>query len=210
MHRSLFLFAALTSHAEVVTTTGFMKGDLLEWDGTESAGNLTVRGADHRVLRCSFDSLTYFERDRKRTSMAAITAGDRLELVTDASAAISNKCYARTVHVLPPARPPLPPYVARALQSRRTAFLDSVAPRGSVALAGLVMRRTPEAIWLRTRANGEKTILLRQDTRYLKGGSTVEAGALEVNTRVFIRAGKTIENDLEAFQIIWGEIFQAR
>ena len=207
MHRSLLLLAALTSQAQVVTTSGFVKGDLLEWDGTESAGNLTVRAADHRVLRCSFDSLTYFERDRKRTNMAAITAGDRLELVTDAAA---PKCYARTVHVLPPARPPLPPYVARALQSRRTAFLDSVAPRGSVALAGLVMRRTPEAIWLRTRANGEKTILLRQDTRYLKGGSTVEAGALEVNTRVFIRAGKTIENDLEAFQIIWGEIFQAR
>ncbi len=210
MRLPLVLFGALTAYGQSSVPTGILKGDLLEWDGAESTGNLTVRAADHRVFRCSFDSLTYFERERQRAAISSMKAGDRVELVTDDSAPGSNKCYARTVHVLPPARPPIPEYLQRAFRARRTAFIDNIAPRGSLVFAGLVMRRTSEAIWIRTRTKGEKTVLLRQDTRYLSGGSPVEAAALAVNTRVFVRAGRNLENDLEAFQVVWGDILKAQ
>lgn len=63
---------------------------------------------------------------------------------------------------------------------------------------------------LRTRADGEKVILLRSDTRYIQGGSEVEASELKVNTRVYIRAGHTLERQVEAYQVMWGEILPRR
>lgn len=189
---------------------GILKGDLLEWEGTEKSGELSLRASDSRVFRCSFDSRTYFERERKSVAVSEMNEGDWIELVSDAAAGDRTKCYARTVHVLPPARPVPPKYVDRRIQARRSAFLESIAPRGNLTLAGLVLRLTPEAIWIRTRSDGEKTILLRQDTRYLSGGTSVDASALAVNTRVFIRASRNFDNDLEAYQVVWGEILKTR
>ena len=189
---------------------GILKGDLLEWDGTEKSGELSVRASDSRVFRCSFDAKTYFERDRQRAAVSDMKEGDWIELVSDVAAGDRTKCYARTVHVLPPARPPVPAYLQQRIQARRSAFLESIAPRGNLTMAGLVLRLTPEAIWIRTRSDGEKTILRRQDTRYLSGGAAVDAAALAVNTRVFIRASKNFDNDLEAFQVVWGEILKTR
>jgi hypothetical protein len=31
-----------------------------------------------------------------------------------------------------------------------------------------------------------------------------------VNTRVFVRAGKSFDNEVEAYQVVWGEILQPR
>jgi hypothetical protein len=39
-------------------------------------------------------------------------------------------------------------------------------------------------------------------------GQTTEAGNLPVNTLVFIRGGKNIYDELEAYQVIWGRILQ--
>jgi len=36
----------------------------------------------------------------------------------------------------------------------------------------------------------------------------VEAADLKPNTRVFVRAGKNLEDQIEAYQIVWGEILQ--
>lgn len=189
---------------------GILKGDLLEWDGTEKDGHLSLRASDSRVFRCSFDAKTYFERDRQRVGVGQMTVGDWIELVSDSAGPGTNNCYARTVHVLPPARPAVPAYMRKRIQARRSAFLDSIAPRGNLTFAGVLLRRTPDAIWIRTRSDGEKTILLRQDTRFLSGGAPVEVSALTVNTRVFIRAGRNLDNDLEAFQIVWGDILSVR
>jgi hypothetical protein len=189
---------------------GILKGDLLEWEGTEKSGELSVRASDNRVFRCTFDSRTYFERDRKQATLSEMKEGDWIELVSDAATGDRTKCYARTVHILPPTRPALTRLLDRKIQVRRSAFLESIAPRGNLTLAGIVLRLTPEAMWIRTRSDGEKTILLRQDTRYLSGGTSVDASELSVNTRVFIRASKNFDNDIEAFQVIWGEILKAR
>ena len=47
---------------------------------------------------------------------------------------------------------------------------------------------------------------LRQDTRYLRDGEVVDANDLQPNMRVFVRAGRTFYNELEAYQVIWGRI----
>jgi hypothetical protein len=59
---------------------------------------------------------------------------------------------------------------------------------------------------LRTRTEREKIIMLRDDTRFLDSGLPGERSNLAVNTRVFIRGSKTLDNTLEAYQVIWGEI----
>jgi len=61
---------------------------------------------------------------------------------------------------------------------------------------------------LRTRVDGEKLILLRQDTRYIGDGQRVGADGLKRNTRVFVRAGRNLDNDVEAYQVVWGGIGQ--
>jgi hypothetical protein len=189
---------------------GILKGELLEWEGTERSGELSARASDNRVFRCSFDSRTYFERDRSKAAVSDMKEGDWIELVSETAPGDRTSCYARTIYVLPPVRPSAPRSIERKIQARRSAFLESIAPRGNLTFAGIVVRVTPEAMWIRTRADGEKTVLLRQDTRYLSGGASVDASELAVNTRVFIRASKNFDNDLEAFQVVWGEILKTR
>ena len=59
---------------------------------------------------------------------------------------------------------------------------------------------------MHTREAGEQTILLRQDTHYLAQGDTVDAAELKPNMRVFVKAGRTLYNEIEAYQVIWGQI----
>jgi hypothetical protein len=40
----------------------------------------------------------------------------------------------------------------------------------------------------------------------LDGGEVVDAAALKPNTRVFVQAGKTFYDQVEAYQVVWGEI----
>jgi hypothetical protein len=61
---------------------------------------------------------------------------------------------------------------------------------------------------LHTRLEGQKTILLRGDTRYLEGGTPADPADLKPNTRVFIRAGRNLEDQIEAYQIVWGQILE--
>jgi hypothetical protein len=81
-----------------------------------------------------------------------------------------------------------------------------VFPRGNLTFAGVVRRLNGQMLVLKTRTEPEQIILLRDDTRYLASGLPSELSKLLVNTRVFIRGGRNIENDLEAYQVIWGEI----
>ena len=44
------------------------------------------------------------------------------------------------------------------------------------------------------------------DTRYLEDGQVVDLAQLKPNMRVFVRAGKDLYNEVEAYQVIWGKI----
>jgi hypothetical protein len=38
----------------------------------------------------------------------------------------------------------------------------------------------------------------------------VEAAELKPNMRVFVKAGRTLYNEIEAYQVIWGQILMPR
>ena len=75
-----------------------------------------------------------------------------------------------------------------------------------MTFAGVVFRINADVLILRMRTNEHKTIHLRSDTRYLSQGQTLDRGNLEVNTLVFIRAGKNLDDEIEAYQVIWGKV----
>lgn len=192
-HVAVVFFAALLSAEEV--TPGITRGTLMEAD----AGFLRIRTAAGAVKRCGFDSHTWIERDRKRLQMEALKTGVPVEAMTDARA---GRCYTRTLRLDPP------PESAASTRRKpmRSSLLDSLYPRGNLTFAGVVLRRSPTVLVVRTRTEPEKVIMLREDTRFLDSGTPGTAEDLAVNSRVFIRAGKNFENKLEAFQIVWGEI----
>jgi hypothetical protein len=199
----LLIVCATAASAQDAPPVGILQGELLESEGSPTAGDLSVRALDNRVYRCSYDERTLFERDRSRIAVSSLKAGERIEVVSDRTKS-GNRCYARMVHVFEQQPPKFPGYLLRLRVPPRVT--ESFAPRGNLTFAGVVLRLNTEALVLRTRTGGQETIRLRQDTRYLDSGSAGEAANLQVNTRVYIRAGKNFEDQLEAYQVVWGQI----
>jgi hypothetical protein len=85
-------------------------------------------------------------------------------------------------------------------------LVETIYPRGNLTFGAVVIRRSPTLLVVRTRTEPEKILRLREDTRFLDSGAPAMAKDVPVNARVFIRAGKNFENDVEAYQVIWGEI----
>lgn len=180
-----------------------LRGDLLESEGSDSGGEFSVRAADNHVHRCSFSDKTYVERDRQRASMTAAVPGESVEIVVD-NAASAGKCYARTVYLLGRPRPKAALPRPRALPW--VGSTEHFAPRGNLTFAGIVLRVNPDFLVLRTRSAGQKTVVVRQDTRFLDSGAPATLSALKVSTMVFIRAGKNFDDEIEAYQVVWGDI----
>ena len=200
------LLATIVLMAQAPPRPGFVRGVLVEWD-TESSGDFTVRAAgSNQVLRFIFDSRTYVEREQHRTTMAALRKGDYIEVVSD-QVPQSSLRYARTIHALidaPIQRPAALPGVYRRFRSP----IDIIAPRGNLTFTGIIARLSESTMVLRTRQDGEKSFVLRPDTYYFEGGVAVEPATLKPNTRVFVRAGRNLDGDLEVYQVIWGEILE--
>jgi hypothetical protein len=70
----------------------------------------------------------------------------------------------------------------------------------------MVLRVDGDGLVLRTRAAGEKWIRMRSDTRFRQDGLLVEAEKLHSSTRVFVRAGPSLDGEVEAYEVVWGEI----
>ena len=207
----LMVFAAIATVAAFAQDTpsdapsGIVRGDLLKWTGTPTSGQILLTNPNGEY-RCGFDAKTYIERDGQRVAIGAFSPGDRIEILADRKTG-SQACYARTLHAVeqmpvrtvPGRRPPL---------VRGPSPTETWAPRGDLTFSGRVVRVTDTLMVLRTRTEPTQEILLRQDTRYLAGGVRVEATTLKVNTHVFVRGGRNLDNEIEAYQVIWGDIVQ--
>ena len=208
----VFLSVPLVLAAQIVSPPPLLQGVLLERDPQTSSGEFSVRAADFHVFRFLFDAMTYVERDQQAIDVSRLQPGEKVEVVSD-EAAGSLLRYARTIHVVPSPAPPRPLSQGRVRAYRDSAdrlmSLDRI-PAGTVGLSGVVSRLGTDHVVLHMRSGAAQTILLRQDTRYLEGGEMVEASQLKPNMRVFIRAGKTLYNEMEAYQVIWGEILEPR
>src|SRR5262249_8612801 len=93
---SFFLITFASLKAQTSMPIGILRGDVIAWQGSPAAGELTVRSAQNTVYGCSYDYRTYVERDHWRISISSLAAGDPVELMADRRAGSSN-CYLRTV-----------------------------------------------------------------------------------------------------------------
>ncbi len=204
----LCLNACGALRAQQPAFSGVIRGVLIERDDPGPVGEFSLRAkSTNQVYRFRFDAKTYVERDEQRVSMRGLQKGDTIEVVADRDEGVAVH-YARTVHVIEAPRPPRPAGLSGKLRSHRANPMDLLAPRGNLTYSGVIARLTADRLVLHTRQEGEKTILLRLDTRYVEGGTMVEAADLKPNMRVFVRAGKNLEDQIEAYQVIWGEILQ--
>jgi hypothetical protein len=198
------MVVSLALAAQQPAPAGVVRGELLEWDAGETAGELVIGTADHHVFHFLFDARTYVERDKQCISIGQLRKGDALEIVSDRVSALSLG-YARTVHVLDRQAQARAAAQSARLRAYRSP-IENIAPRGDLTFSGIISRLHSQWLVLRTRLDGEKAILLRRDTRYLEDGFQVDAASLKPNTRVFVRAGRNLDDELEAYQVVWGEI----
>ena len=186
--------------------SGVTRGILLECDAPGAMGQFSVRaGGTNEVYRFAFDAKTYLERDSRRISIGGLQKGDTLEVVSDRDENMPVH-YARTVHVIETRPAPRLPLTAGRSRLYQASPIDLIAPRGNITFAGVVTKLTADRVVLHTRLDGLKTVLLRLDTRYLESGTVADAADLKPTTRVFVRAGKNLDDQIEAYQIIWGDI----
>jgi hypothetical protein len=202
------VLSAAAVNAQENAPIGILRGDLIAWTGTARAGLLTFRNADNRLFECGFDDKTWFERENEHIVISAMRAGDHLELVADHRPP-STTCYARTVQILDVTLPRRTASGKPGLRSHNSAT-ELFAPRGDITFAGLVMGINGNWLTLLTRDKGRHILLLRQDTRYLGGGLPQERSSLTPQTLIFVRAGRNLDGDIEAYTIIWGEILEVK
>jgi hypothetical protein len=200
------LFLAGHALAQNPPPPGIFRGTWVEWEGSESSGTFSVRTGDQQTQRCSFNSRTFFERDHKRVMISKLASGDAVEVLLDRIES-RTRCMALILRVVNEYAG-RPPSVYRSLLRGSRSPTETFAPRGHLTYSGVVVRVDERSMLLRTRTAGELTVLLRGDTRYSAEGAPVDRSVLGVNTRVFIRGGKTLENEVEAYAVMWGTILK--
>jgi hypothetical protein len=184
--------------------SGMIRGHILEWDGEPEAGTLVVRAETSSIYRLRFDAKTYFEWRERQISVSEAREGDRVEIVSDRAGTLPG--YARIVRIMEAPQPKR--YATSRNPLRYKSPTEHFAPRGNLTFSGVVVKFDERQLVLRTWNREDKLLLLRNDTRYLGDGMQADHAALAVNARVFIRAGKNFEGDVEAYQIVWGQILR--
>jgi hypothetical protein len=177
-------------------------GVLLDRDAPAPSGEIGVRAPDNQVFRYRFDPQTRVDRDGAPLDVARLNPGDKIEVVSDRMPH-ADMPYAQAIHVTLNA-----PRAPSALRSRPEPI--EYRPDPDLSFSGVVSRLSAARVVLRMRGGADQTILLLQNTRYMDSGSLVDAAALKPNMRVYVQAGKSLYGDVEAYQVIWGQIFQPK
>ncbi len=178
---------------------GIFHGSMVSFEGSVNTGLLLARNSAGDVYACGYDSLTYFEDDHHKTSVAKLEPGDPLEILTDHKPG-TRVCYVRMVQVVPPP-PPRSPRREVAVPTQQVA----TPLKGDRTVSGMVIRLDRGTVTLRTRS-GEETMLLRADTLYQRDGLRLDASSLSVNDRVSVRTGRNVDGQAVAYQVIWGDL----
>ena len=200
------LLLAAAAAAQESAPPGLIRGDFVSFSGTAESGQLIFHTAGNHVYSCTYDHKTYIERDNRRITFAAVDKGDRLEVVTD-YLDDSGVCYARMVQIADLRNPFLAPGVRQ--RPRMPGLpVEVYRPHGDITVAGLVLRVSSDSLLLKSRSGDRETIHLRPDTQYSGDGQAADARSIRLNTLVFIRCGKNLDGDLEAYHVVWGKILQ--
>jgi len=183
-------------------SNGYFHGTLLSLQGNTTEGMLTVRAENGTVFDCGYDGKTYAELSKQRISPFKLVAGDPLDLLIDHSGR-ARACYLRIVRVLAAAdvRPNRP--------KAQNAPSRTLTPVTTITLSGIVVSKENGMLKLRGR-DREDILRVRRDTRFIGDGVRTDLSGLELNQRVFIEAGRTLDGDLEVYQVTWGGIVTVR
>ncbi len=207
MHRVALLCVlavALPSRAEDGPGVRIWKGELIEWNVRGPVGDLAMLDKA-TIRRCKVSSQTYMTRETLRVTPVGVRVGDFVEVVADLREA--GRCTALTLYIKPGEQTPkqrsLSPYWT---PRSSPGILDNLFPRGMITLTGIVDKIVEEEITLWTRTQRKVTFALRPDTVFSDNGRPVGMESLPKQTRVFLRAGRTFDGALEAYQVVWGEI----
>ena len=203
---TVLVFAGLAA-AQTRYASPLIRGVLIERDVHATTGQFSVRAADDRVFHYRFDPKTYVERENRLINVGQLAPGEKVEVLSDEGPASALR-YARTVHVIQPT-PPGRPLSQSRVPGYRSA-VDRYEPLATLSFSGVVSSLQADRLVLHTKEAGDLTILLRQDTRFLENGEIVERATLAPNMRVFVRGGRSLYGEVEAYQVIWGEILTPR
>jgi hypothetical protein len=211
MRSMLLVFTVVLAAQAQSPASPVVRGVLLERDPQTATGEFSVRGEDSQVFRYHFDAATYVERDQQSIDVARLRTGETVEVVSGEGPATSLR-YARTVRVIEDP-PPVHTISLRPAPGGAGSYrmpVERLLPASMLSFSGVIFRLNGERLALHTHQAGDQTILLRQDTRYLQDGESVQANQLQRNMRVFVRAGRNLYDELEAYQVVWGHILMPR
>lgn len=191
------------------------RGVVLERDAQPAGGEFSIRLDNYEVLRYRFDGHTTVDRENYPIDVPRLRPGERVEVLSDAVPG-SLVRYANAVHALDRApqtasQPARRPFARGLTAGLSSAYLneDTLFARGNLTFAGVISRLDAGRLVLRTR-QGERTILLRDDTCYLDNGEISTAAALGPTMRVFVRAGRNLYDEFEGYQVVWGQILEPK
>jgi hypothetical protein len=213
----LWLLPAVLAAQVLSPSMPVAHGVVVERDTQAAAGEFSIRLESYEVLVYRFDARTRVERESYPIAVAMLRPGERVEVQSEA---VSGSLVRHATLVLSMEKAPAAETgVATAYRARRRNLpgegagvyggMDPLFARGDLALSGVIARVNASRLVLHTR-DGERTILLRDDTRYLDNGALASVASLRPNMRVFVRAGRNLYDEVEGFQVVWGGILQPR
>lgn len=180
------------------------KGELTEWTVRGPSGDFALL-EKATIHRCRVTPETYLTRETLRVTPIGVRVGDFVEVVADLREGPS-RCRALTLYIKPLERTPQQAARSPYWSSPQAPFLDNLFPRGMMTMTGIVDSIEGERLVLWTRGQKKMSLSLRPDTVFSDNGRPVSVEGLPVQTRVFLRAGRSFEGTLEVYQIVWGDI----
>ena len=182
-----------------------LRGELLTWDVGAGGGLFSFLGPDSRIKTCQAQESTYYMSGERRIEASLLRRGATIEVVADMRNLVRDDCLALTVYLrVPPMQRLMMP--ARLPADPARALLDNLWGRGNLTFSGVVRRIQEDQIVLRVRTGQDQVLLLRADTAYSESGRPVVARELGEQKRVFVRGGKNLFGQVEAYHIMWGQI----
>jgi hypothetical protein len=198
----LGIILGIAGFGQLKPPLGILRAELLSWDGSWDNGTLRLRLESGLDYACNFDARSFFERDRVRISPGRLRPGDRVEVMSDRTAQ-SSLCFARMIKVVAI-------HEEAAVWGSVTRATEHFAPRGTLIYSGVVVEEGTNQFLLRTRSGQRQAIRLRPDTRFVQNGRAGGREILAINAQVYVRAGLNSEEEVEAYQVISGEILQPK
>lgn len=196
MLRGAFVLLSIALMAEDVPV-GVVSGYL----SNIKASSFLLKTVQGKEMHCTYDHRTWFEQSRVRVPPTAFQPTDLVEVVADRRLIDGKPCYIRTVRLADTG-----PRESGRMKITYRAVTETFAPRGEFQWGGVVSELNATHLVLRTRNEGYKPLRLRKDTRFLEDGVVSIKERLQTNTKIYVRAGRNLEGEVEVYQVVWGAV----